>query len=151
MITVIIDTNALATGFVRANPDAAPARLIDAWRARRFALALSEHTLTELERTFSRPYSRERLPRDEVAADLALLRQRARIVPLTVSVEGVATHPADDLVLATALSARADYLMTGDSKLQAFGSYRGARVVSLRQVVDILTAQAPDSDPPAPA
>jgi uncharacterized protein len=59
-------------------------------------------------------------------------------IPLTVSVSGVATHPEDDMILATALSAQADYLVTGDRQLQALGEFRGVRIVSPRQFVMVL-------------
>jgi predicted nucleic acid-binding protein len=61
-------------------------------------------------------------------------------VEITVEVRGVATHPEDDLILATAISARADYLVTGDRQLQALGSYQGVQIVSPRQFLTILQA-----------
>lgn len=48
---------------------------------------------------------------------MALLREEAAITPIAVNVQGVATHPEDDVVLATAVSARVDYLVTGDKGL----------------------------------
>jgi predicted nucleic acid-binding protein len=45
-------------------------------------------------------------------------------------VQGVATQTADDLVLATAVSAGADYLVTRDGKLLQVGSYQGVNIAS---------------------
>ena len=42
------------------------------------------------------------------------------------------------VVLATALSGKVDYLVTGDSKPQRLGSYQGVRVASPRQYVAII-------------
>ena len=51
---------------------------------------------------------------------------------------GVATHPEDDLVLATAVSAQADYLVTRDRQLLKLGSYQGVAIVSPTEFLDEL-------------
>jgi hypothetical protein len=59
-----------------------------------------------------------------------MISTRATISPVTAIVRGAATHPEDDLVLATAVSARADCLVTGDRQLQRLGSYQGVSILS---------------------
>ena len=56
-------------------------------------------------RTLTNPYFRSRLSPTEIEAAFARLRTEARIQSITVHVAGIATHPEDDLVLATALRA----------------------------------------------
>lgn len=73
---------------------------------------------------------------------VALLRDEATITPITTIVQGVATHQEDDLILATAVSAGADYLVTGDQQLQALGSYRGVTILSTRAFLNVLTQSA---------
>lgn len=138
MKLVTADTNVLASGVARRNPDAAPALFLDAWRGRRFDLLLSEHILAELARTLALPYFRRHVTPADAAAFIVLLRADALISPLTVAVRGVATHPEDDLVLATVLSGRADYLVTGDIKLQGLGAYQGVTIVTPRAFVTLL-------------
>jgi predicted nucleic acid-binding protein len=75
----------------------------------------------------------------QVAADLALLRRRGILVPITATVQGVATHPEDDLVLATVVSAGAHYLVTGDTKLQDLGAFEGVTILSPRAFLERLT------------
>ncbi len=104
-----------------------------------FELVISESILTELERTFQNPYFRGRLASTQVVANLALLRREAIIIPITTQVQGVATHPEDDLVLATAESAHADYLVTGDKKLQRLASYYQIIIFSPREFLDLLS------------
>ena len=143
MTIVVLDTNVLASGFA-SGPPSIPATLIDAWRAGKYTLVVSEHILAELSRTFARTYFRRRLSLNQVAADLALLRRQAIIMPVTDHVQGVATHPADDLVLATAISAKADYLVTGDTNLQQLGSYESVTILSPREFLGLLTTHQPD-------
>ena len=141
MIHAVLDTNVLASGVVGIlRPTSTPGELLRFWQGARFTLVLSEHIHTELANTFTDPYFRRRLSDGERANFLAGLRREAVTVPITGTVQGVATHPEDDLILATAVSAQADYLVTGDNKLQAVGSYQGVMIVSPRQFLEILAA-----------
>jgi predicted nucleic acid-binding protein len=80
------------------------------------------------------------------AADIerlrAFLESDLVAVALTAVVQGVATHPEDDVILATAASARADYLVTGDRQLQALGKFGSTRIVSPREFLDLLGIDA---------
>jgi len=139
VITAVLDTNVLASGFVR--PEPPPGRILAAWQAGTFLLVVSHHILAELEHTFEEPYFATRLSPARRRANLALVREEAIIAPLKVRVQDVATHPEDDLILATAVSARVDYLVTGDKKLQALKTYRGVRIVSPPEFLEILAHQ----------
>jgi predicted nucleic acid-binding protein len=85
-----------------------------------------------------RPYFRRRLTDEQVSAALTLLQSYATVTQLTVEVRGVATHPEDDAILSTAVSAAADYLVTGDRKLQALGNYKAVTIVSPRTFLEVL-------------
>ncbi|MBI2953483.1 MAG: putative toxin-antitoxin system toxin component, PIN family [Chloroflexi bacterium] len=136
MITAVIDTNVLASGFVR--PEPAPGQLLLAWRERLYTLVVSEHILAELARTFEAPYFQTRFSEAQRINNVALIRDEAIFTSITVNIAGVATHPEDDLVLATAVSANADYLVTGDTQLQKLRTYQGVSIVSPRQFLETL-------------
>ena len=53
-------------------------------------------------------------------------------------VHGIATAPEDDLILATAVSGKATYLVTGDRQLQKVGEYRGIEVLRAREFLSQL-------------
>jgi predicted nucleic acid-binding protein len=99
---------------------------------------VSGHILDELRRTLATPYFSRTLSAQDQAEALELLATDAILIPLTIQVVGVATHPEGDLILATAVSAGADYLVTGDSKLQNLGSYQGVTIVSPREFLELL-------------
>jgi putative PIN family toxin of toxin-antitoxin system len=134
VITAVLDTNVLVSGLVgqRRRPLTPPAALIAAWRSGEFELVLSADILMEVERTLQKPYFSHRISNDQRLQLLTVLRRRSRIVRLTKRVSGVASHPADDLVLSAAVSAGARYLVTGDGPLLALGSLRRVRIVSPR-------------------
>lgn len=144
MIVAVLDTNVLASGFVRSNPNAPPVQLIDAWRGRTFTLVTSEPILAELAHTLARPYFRQRLSPSQVERILTLLREQSTVTPITVHVAGIATHPEDDLVLATAVSARADHIVTGDGPLQKLSAFRGVTILSPRDFCELLTGRDRD-------
>ena len=142
MTSAVLDANVLASGVVGfLIPGNVPGQLLARWRARQFELVVSEHLLGELSRTLHKPYFRARLTADQIARIDALLRRRATLTLLTTAVQGVATHPEDALVLATAVSARADYLVTGDKKLQRLAAYQGVTILAPRAFLAVLEHQ----------
>jgi putative PIN family toxin of toxin-antitoxin system len=141
VIRAVLDTNVLASGFVEfATVERAPARLFLLWRDQQFALVMSTAILTELLNTFGDPYFRRQLTPQQIHAAQVLLEEEAIWTPLTMRTYGVATHPEDDQILATAVSAQAEYLVTGDKKLQQLGAYQGVRVFAPRAFLDLLEA-----------
>jgi putative PIN family toxin of toxin-antitoxin system len=130
MIRATLDTNVLAPGVIT-RAQTVNGQVIQAWRENKYSLVLSEVILTELSRTLSQPYFSARLTAAQIEATVNLFRSEATIVPLLVTVAGVATHPEDDLILATALSGGTHYLVTRDEKLQEkVQEYKGVSIIS---------------------
>jgi putative PIN family toxin of toxin-antitoxin system len=119
---VVLDTNILASGAISAAGTVST--IVDAWRSGQFKVIVSAPSLDELERTLQKPYFRRYLTEKQSSRFLKLLQRRASVSPITVSVHEIATHSEDDVILATAISAKADYLVTGDTKLQRLEMYQ---------------------------
>lgn len=133
----MLDTNVLASGFIRTwSP---PGQLLIGWAAGAFDLIVSDPILAELASTLQHRYFLPRLPASGAAGVIDLLKREAVLTPITVEVHGVATHPEDDLVLATALSGAAGYLVTGDGQLLRLGSFQGVSILSPRTFLDLLS------------
>lgn len=65
---------------------------------------------------------------------------------MTAAVSGVATHPEDDLVLATALSGGAQFVVTGDYKLvrlKSLKSYEGLLLLNVHEFLATLPGLQP--------
>jgi predicted nucleic acid-binding protein len=101
---------------------------------------VSSDILTELLNTFADSYFRRQLTPQQIHAAQLLLQEEAIWQPFTARISGAATHPEDDQILAAAVSAKAEYLVTGDKKLQQLGTYQGVRVISPRAFLDLLEA-----------
>jgi predicted nucleic acid-binding protein len=67
------------------------------------------------------------------------LLTRVEIVPNVPEIRVVAADPKDDPIIATAVAAAADYLVTGErAHLLPIGEYRGVQIVSPRAFLTIL-------------
>ncbi|MGI8551156.1 MAG: PIN domain-containing protein, partial [Dehalococcoidia bacterium] len=78
MITAVLDTNVLASGFAGVQrASSTPGELIRSWHAGLYGLVLSNHIFAEISRTFRKPYFRRRLPAKEIAQALLLLQRQA--------------------------------------------------------------------------
>ncbi len=141
MRRVVLDANVLAPGFLGAT--SASARLISLWSQQAYDLVVSEHlrggACSHLHRSLLPPAHQPGADSQQV---LALLRRRAVLTPLTVTVSGVATQPKDDLVLATGLSARASYTGQRDRQLMKLGRYQGLRILHPGDLVGVLQREA---------
>lgn len=140
MILAVLDTNVVLSGLVGfSRPDSPPGAILRAWRARRFELVISRPILDELERVLRRPYFRGRISEDDVDAARRLFEEEALVVLSGDRVVGLATHPADDLIVSTALAAAADYLVTGDRAFrESAGAISRPTVLSPREFLTVL-------------
>ena len=127
---VVIDTSVLlkiAAAGVRSP-------LFTSWQARQFDLYLSVEMLAELEDVLSRPKIQKFVPPAVGKQFLRLLVERAIFVPIAHNFPH-SRDPEDDKVVATAVAAKADYLITVDKDLYADPALvaalaeRGVRVV----------------------
>jgi putative PIN family toxin of toxin-antitoxin system len=121
--------------------DSVPGEIFRQTLTNAFLTVTSEPILREVERTISKDYFRRALIDVDCQSILAALRRRSLVVPITAAVSGVASHPEDDLVLATAVSSDADFLVTGDKQLLALDVYQEVHIVSPRRFIEILIEQ----------
>lgn len=143
MPTTTLDANVLVSGIIGyLRNNSTPGILFRRFETKMFHLVLSGHILDEVNRTLKRPDVARRLSVPEADDARRALNRQAKLISTTASVQGIATHAEDDLVLATAISGNADYLVTGDKGLLNVGSYRGVTIVTPRAFFDILDAAA---------
>ncbi len=69
---------------------------------------------------------------------LAILARRAVVVRLRSSVSVIAQDPADDIVLGTAAEGKASHVVSGDKHLLDLGQYRGIRIVTPNEMLELL-------------
>lgn len=115
MLRVVLDPGVLVSAVLTSTGP--PAQILDRWRDGEFDLVISPKLLDELEDVLLRPKFREVASGDEVRAYVealagggVLMRDPARIPPVTAD-------PGDDYLVALAIGARADLIVSGDKDL----------------------------------
>jgi putative PIN family toxin of toxin-antitoxin system len=133
-VRAVVDTDVIISGL--AFPRGYPYQLLQQRKSRKFQIVTSPFQLGELERVLSRPKVARYVP-DELADDfLAEVMNSAEIVVFG-SIAPLVLDPNDDAILATALEARADILVSGDKDLLVLATDRSIET-SITSVVDSL-------------
>jgi putative PIN family toxin of toxin-antitoxin system len=112
---VVLDPNVLI--LARLAPLGAPARIVRAWAQEQFELVISPELARELQEVLHRKKFRRWLSVEEVTAYIEQLHAGAVAVDDPVERPGVAADPDDDYLLALAVAAGAEYLVSGDGHL----------------------------------
>ncbi|KKR28465.1 MAG: PilT protein domain protein, partial [Candidatus Woesebacteria bacterium GW2011_GWA1_39_8] len=81
-----------------------------------------------------------RLKPEDIDEAITLVNEECTIISITTPVKGVATHPEDDLVMSAAISAKVDYLVTGDQPLfnKVGNFYQGVTLATPNDFLKIL-------------
>jgi putative PIN family toxin of toxin-antitoxin system len=141
-VRVVLDVNVLVSG-LPLQTNTPPSILVDLWYEGRFGLYYSHHILKKIGDAWRKPYYQSRIRSDEIPILLDRLRFLGNVVEPVDDVHGEAEDDEDDLVLATAVAAQADFLVTGDKYLLDLKEFRGIPIVSPRDVLDRLLETAP--------
>ncbi|MEZ4563768.1 MAG: putative toxin-antitoxin system toxin component, PIN family [Thermomicrobiales bacterium] len=143
MIRATLDTNVIVSGLAGLDvPTSTPGIIMLQGLSGTFELVISSAILAEVERTLNKPYFRSHSSSELIRGAFVSVVETATFVLPTITVAGIATHTEDDLILATAVSGRVDYLVTGDRMLLQLGEYQGAHLISPRDFLNSLEAYA---------
>lgn len=132
---LVLDTNIALSGLLWGGP---PGRLIDSAIAGDIELASSAALLAELQGVLTRSKFADQLARRNITvadvfdgyASLVVIVTPAAIEPT------IKRDPADDQVLATALSAKADLIVSGDDHLLDLKRFREIDIVTAATAID---------------
>jgi putative PIN family toxin of toxin-antitoxin system len=146
MLRVVLDTNVFVSSLlVREGP---PARVLDAWREQKYLLVTSPPLIAEIRNALAYPHIRHKyaVTDEDIDQLITLLERDALLVP--GNPEGAAgsvlDDPADEAVLACALDAQADLVISGDHHLLDLVEYQGIPILTVREFLERLpTEQEP--------
>ena len=140
-LCLTLDTNTIVSALLwHGNPR----KLMDAVRANAADSATSPALLAELTDVLGRAKfaSKVRVSGETVVQMINDYARVARLVhPRTVQ-RVVPGDPDDDHVIACALAARADLIVSGDSDLLSLGEYGGTRIVTVAQALAMIAPVA---------
>jgi putative PIN family toxin of toxin-antitoxin system len=125
----VFDTNVLLAAFIT---EGICSKILVRGRKRQFHLILCPVILREFERVLIKKFS---ITRNEARSILQIVSEAMHsVVSPSQSVQGICRDPDDDSILACALEAGADYLVTGDVDLLELKIFKGIRIVTPREV-----------------
>lgn len=139
MLRAVIDTNTWVSGLIWSG---APRRLIEVVLNGDVLSLTSQSLNLEFARVLGYPRIEKALLKrgfscDDLAAQFAFLNQVVEVTPLA---QRASRDPDDDAVLACALAARADFIVSGDQDLLVIEQWAGIPILTAAQALDFLEA-----------
>ena len=133
---LVLDTNVVASAVLWGG---VPRLLLQAGRDKRVELFTSAALLAELtdilgRRKFDKKIAASTLTVDQLVDRYAALAALVRPTPTP----RIAPDPDDDVVIGTALAAKADLVVSGDKPLLSVAEYQGMRIVGVSQALQII-------------
>ena len=133
---IVLDTNILVSALLA--PNGPPGRLLAAVKRGDVTLVTSDVQIEELRRVLGRDRLQSRI-RPQEAADLLDNLPAVGAVVTDLPAVHLSPDPADDLILAAAISGRANLIVSGDrSHVLALGQVEGVPIVTARDALDRL-------------
>ncbi len=126
---LVLDTNIIVSALLWFG---SPRKLLQLFFNADILLFTSQPILDELRDVLSRPKLRRQISRQPLSVDQ--LVERYSLLAIMVQPQPIprtAPDPDDDIILATAIAAQADYLVTGDKPLLSLGSHAGFEIVTV--------------------
>lgn len=137
IVRFVLDTNVVVSAVIWGG---LPFRLIQAATDGDIELYTSPALVAELRAVLSREHLASRLARQQASVDDAIRFYgdlAISVSPLAVP-RSVARDADDDQVIAAALAANADTIVTGDTDLLSMGSHQGIAIITTAQAVQRL-------------
>ena len=133
----VLDTNVVVSGLLW---KASPRQLLNAARDKRLLLYTSSVLLDELAEVLSRPHLASVITANH-ASPAFLMQRYAMLAQLAIPAQiarVVAADIDDDAVIACALAAQADLIVSGDAHLLNLKHYQGMRIIDPAEAVRAL-------------
>ena len=138
MLRAVVDTNQFISSVI--SKKGASARLIDAWRHFQFRLIISTDIFEEIKKVLRYPRVTKacKLTSAEVDIFIAFIRKRAVILTNVPKINVIKDDPDDNAVLACAIKAQADCIVSGDEHLLALKVYKGIKILNVQDFLKLL-------------
>jgi len=138
MLKIVIDTNVFVSAAITGKGK--PAQILKAWREEKLEVIISPEILKEIGQVIFRPKIRKitfwtEKERYQFIEDLARI---CILTPGSLRLKQVVKHTQDHKFLVAAIEGKADYIVSGDRHLRDLGAYRGVKIVSVNEFLQIL-------------
>jgi hypothetical protein len=143
VIRAVVDTNVLVSGFI--SPLSYPREIERSWRRGEFTLVTSREIIGEVSRVLYSPRIQVKyhLTDSDIQAFVLTLIHQSECAAGEFALKGIAPDPGDDKVIACAVEAKADFIVTGDKALRGLQEYEGIKIISADAFMRILDKSKP--------
>jgi len=124
MLKVVFDTNVYISAILTSGT---PRKILNLEREGKFNLFISEPVLLEVERVLR---LKVKLDSFKISIILDSIRDISIFVSPSFTLSVVERDKSDDRILECALEAKADYIISGDSRLLSLKEYQGIKILS---------------------
>jgi putative PIN family toxin of toxin-antitoxin system len=138
MLTVVFDVNVLVSSLIVKGK---PRELWQKAKNNEFTIVYSKEILSDLVRVLKRPKFEKYLANADIKLFLNDIRATGKLVPLKSKFRVVAEDSDDDLIIEVAYDAKADLVVSGDRHLLALEEFKGIRIVTVDQMLMILSGK----------
>jgi len=128
---VVLDTNIWVSAIIWGG---IPDRLVTLQQQKQIEIASSQKLLNELERTFNKKKIQPKLAAMKLTANdvISLIRESVILYPITELFVPELRDPDDSIVLATAIAAQAEVIITGDLDLLVLKDYQETKIMTAK-------------------
>jgi len=131
-LRVVLDTNVIISALVGHGKS----RHLLTKLFEKYEIVSSKQMLAELGDVLSR--RKFGFTRNQINEFLLMMIRGSIAATVTECPEIIVEDPDDDVVLATALEGGADFIVSGDKHLLSLREFRGIRIVTVREMLEIL-------------
>ncbi len=138
MYRVVIDTNVLTSGIIQRS--GFPFNVIKLWENAFVVIITSLATIEEAERVLHYPKIKKnyKLTNEDINHILSNLFKYSVFAENLSTLNIIKEDPADNTILATAVSGKADYIISGDAHLLNLNNFRGIEIVTPKRFCEIM-------------
>ena len=135
-LRAVVDTNLFISGIF--GKESLSAKLQDFWIQQDFELVTSQGILKEVSRVLQYPRVKEKFrPNEETIRRFFRLAFRKAVITRDLyKVDRITDDPADNMFLACALEAKADYIVSRDPHLRNLKHFHGIKITGVKEFID---------------
>ena len=134
---VVLDTNVLVSALIKAGKP----RDLFLKLAKEEQIILSRTILEEFLEVTEDPKVAKYLNQQDVTVFLNVLGNTASIVHMKSKFRAVKEDPDDDVIVRTAYDGKADYIVSGDRHLLALKEYKGIKIATIDEMLQVLDSR----------
>jgi len=135
MLKIVADTNVLVSSLIRRGK---PHEFILKINGTDVRLISSDALMSELTSVLTEERIRKYVTKRDVERFLRYVARRTTLIKIRSRFKVVKEDPKDDIVLNTACSGGAEYIVSGDKHLVPLREFKGIKIVTVSEMLDIL-------------